>query len=96
MLAPLAWMDTLRCNSVGGIILVTQQFAKDGIFTPPPITVVAAAALATLGSLSATDPPGFAYSDFWDEYVLSPQAFDVDDNDQPLSLARSRGRSLVR
>jgi hypothetical protein len=35
MLAPLARMDMLRCDSVGGILLVTQQFAKDGTFTPP-------------------------------------------------------------
>jgi hypothetical protein len=72
MLAPLARMDTLRCTLVDGIILVTQQFAKDGTLTPPYIMVVAAPAQATLGSVSAMDPPGFAYSDFWDESVLSP------------------------
>jgi hypothetical protein len=89
MLAPLARMDMLRCDSVGGILLVTQQFAKDGSFTPHrDSTVVAAPALATLGSVSATDLPGCAYSDFWDESVLSSYAFSVDDNDHcPLLLA---------
>ena len=50
--------------------------------------MVAAPALATLGSVLTTDPSGFAYSDFWDKSVLSPYAFDVDDNDHcPLLLA---------
>jgi hypothetical protein len=88
MLLPLARMDMLRCDSVGGIILVTQQFAKDGTFTPPYIKVIAAPALATLGSVSVTDLPGFAYSDFWDKSILSPYAFDIDDNDhRPLLVA---------
>jgi hypothetical protein len=74
MLAGLAWMDKLCCNPAGGILLVTQQFAKDGTLTPPYITVIAAPALATLGYVVAMDPPGFVYSDFWDNSVLSPYA----------------------
>jgi hypothetical protein len=86
MLVPLARMDTLRCDSVGGILLVTQQFAKDGTVTSPYITVVAAPALATLGSVSATD-------DFRDESVLSAYAFAVDDNDHCPLLVASEGFS---
>jgi hypothetical protein len=74
--------------------LVTQQFAKDGTFTPPPyITVVAAPALATLGSVLATDPLGFGYSDFWDKSVLSLYALDVDDNDHRHLLVALEGFS---
>jgi hypothetical protein len=93
MLVPLARMDTLHCDSVGGILLVTQQFAKDGTVTSPYITLVTAPALATLGSVSATDPLGFAYSDFWDESVLSLYAFAVDDNDHCPLLVASEGFS---
>ena len=63
-LDPLAQLDMLHCDLVGGILLVTQHFAPDGTSTPPYITVAAAPALATLGSFLATDPPGFAYSKF--------------------------------
>jgi hypothetical protein len=81
----------LRCDLVGGLLLVTQQFVADGTFTLPYITVVAAPALAFLGSFLATDPPGFAYSDFWDKSNLSPYAFAVDDNDHcPLLVAAIR------
>jgi hypothetical protein len=88
MLAALAWMHTLRCNLAGGIILVIQQFAKDNTFTPLYITVVAVPTIATLGSVLAADPPGFACSDFWDKSVLSQYAFDVDGNNRcPLLVA---------
>jgi hypothetical protein len=92
-LDPLARLEMLRCDSVGGILLVTQQFATDGTSTPPYITVVAAPALASLGSFSATDPPGFAYSEFWDESVLSPYAFDVDDQPHCPLLVAAEGSS---
>jgi hypothetical protein len=65
-------MDKLRWDPVSGILLVTQQFAKDGTFTPPYITVVATTALATLGSVWAQDPLGFAYSDFWGRISTLP------------------------
>jgi hypothetical protein len=34
--------------------------------------VVAAPALVTLGSLDATNPPGYSFLDFWDDAVLTP------------------------
>jgi hypothetical protein len=88
---PLVQVNMLCCDLAGGLPLVAQQFTKDSTFTPPYITVVAAPALATLGSFSATDPPGFAYSDFWDDSILSPYAFDVDDNNHCPMLVATEG-----
>jgi hypothetical protein len=95
VLDPLARLEMLRRDSVGGILLVTQQFAKDGTSTPPYITVVAAPAVATLGAFSAEDPPGFAYSEFWDESVLSPYAFDVDESNHCPILGAAEGSSRL-
>jgi hypothetical protein len=89
MLDPIAPLAMWHCDLVGGLLLVTQQFAKDSTFAPPYITVlVAALTLATLGSFLVMDPPSFAYSDFWDDSLLCPYVYDIDDNDHcPLLVA---------
>jgi hypothetical protein len=62
-------------DAVGGLLIVTTQFTKEGTETAPYITVVAAPSQATLGTLDSTFPPGHTYSDFWDDDVLSPDVF---------------------
>jgi hypothetical protein len=69
---PMVRLSSLRLDSIGGILLVTQQYALDGTITEPYITVVAVPAMATLGSLDATNPPGYFFLDFWDSAVLEP------------------------
>jgi hypothetical protein len=67
----LARLGSLRQELVGGILLVTRQYMKDGISSAPYITIVAAPSLATLGPFSVDDPPGITYSDLWDDLVLA-------------------------
>jgi hypothetical protein len=75
---PMVRLSSLSADPIGGILLVTQQYAPDGTFTKPYITVVAAPALATLGPSDATNPPGFTFSDFWDDAVLEPFGIPAD------------------
>jgi hypothetical protein len=75
---PMARLSSLRSDAIGGILLVTQQYAPDGTTSVPYITVVAAPALATLGPLDVTHPPGYSFSDFWDEDVLAPFGLPAD------------------
>jgi hypothetical protein len=53
-------LNSLHLDDIGGLLVVTQQFAPDGISTKPYITIVAAPSMATLG-----------YSKFWDEELLA-------------------------
>jgi hypothetical protein len=69
---PMARLNSLRSEAVGGILLVTQQFAADGTASSSYLTIVAAPALATLGPLDDANPPGYSLSDFWDNTVLQP------------------------
>ena len=71
---PLERLKALRSDDIGGLLVVTQQFAPDGVSTEPYITIVAAPSLATLGILDAAHPPGLVYSEFWDEEVLASYA----------------------
>jgi hypothetical protein len=61
----MARLTSLRLEAVGGILLV-------GTLSDPYIVVVAAPALATLGLVDTTNPPGSSFLDFWDDTVLSP------------------------
>jgi hypothetical protein len=71
-------LSSLRSDAIGGILLVTQQYAPDGTTSEPYITVVAAPAMATLGSLDDSNPPGYSFSDFWDDAVLSQLGLPAD------------------
>jgi hypothetical protein len=62
-------LSSLHLDAIGGILLVTQQHAPDGTISDPYITVVAAPAMASLGSLDENTPPGYSFSDFWDDAV---------------------------
>jgi hypothetical protein len=77
---PMARLNSLRSKAVGGILLVTQQFAADGTASSSYLTIVAAPALATLGPLEDANPPGYSLSDFWDDAVLQPFGLPVDQN----------------
>jgi hypothetical protein len=75
---PMVRLSSLCSEVIGGILLVTQQYAPDGTTLEPYITVVAAPALATLGLLYATNPPGYSFLDFWDDVVLAPFGLPAD------------------
>jgi hypothetical protein len=75
---PMAGLNLLRLEAVGGILLVTQQFAADGLSSISYITVVAAPALATLGPMDDVNPRGYSFLDFWDNTVLQPFGIPVD------------------
>jgi hypothetical protein len=74
----MARLITLPSEAVCGILLVTQQFVPDGISSEAYITVVTSSALATLGLVNVTNPPGYSYSDFWDNTVLQPLGLPAD------------------
>jgi hypothetical protein len=69
---PLVPLNSLHLHDIGRLLVVTQQFAADGISMAPYITVVVAPSMATLGTFEVTHPTSLAYSDFWDEEVLTP------------------------
>jgi hypothetical protein len=71
MPTPMVRLSSLRSEAIGRILLVTQQYALDGTTLEPYIIVVAAPAMATLGLLDDTNPPGYSFSDFWDDVVLT-------------------------
>jgi hypothetical protein len=66
--------DFLSLEAVGGILVVTQQFPPDRMLMKPYIMAFAAPALATLGKVDTTHPPGLSFLDFWDNTVLTPLA----------------------
>jgi hypothetical protein len=62
---PMVRLSSLRSDAIGGILLVTQQYAPDGTTSQPYITTVGAApAMATLGLLDENTPPGYSFLDF--------------------------------
>jgi hypothetical protein len=76
---PVACLISWSSEAVGGILLVTQQFAPDGTKTEPYITVIAAPSLATLGTGDKNYPSG-SLSDFWDDAVLTRFGLPADSN----------------
>jgi hypothetical protein len=93
MPTPMTRLISLSSEAVGGILLVTQQFAPDGTMTEPYITVVAAPSLATLGMVDANHPPGLSLSDFWDNTVLTPFGLPADSNLHCPFMAAAEGVS---
>jgi hypothetical protein len=85
----------LYSDKVGGIFLVTKQFFKDGLASPPYITIVAAPALATLGQFSTADPPGISTPNYWDNSVLAPFNVQMRDGQHCPMLATAEGFSCL-
>ena len=91
--APMDRLQTLYSDTVGGILLVTKQFFKDGTATLPYITIVAAPSLAPRGKFSPADPPGIATADYWDATVLAPYSIQIGDGLHCPMLTASEGFS---
>jgi hypothetical protein len=72
---------------------VTQEYAPDRTTSEPYITVVAALAMATLGSLDDNTPPGYSFSDFWDNVVLTPFGLPADPTLHCPFMAAAKGIS---
>ena len=64
---PLDRLDLLRSKPIGGILAVFSHFDESTqTFGTPVLRVVACPAVATLGTFSVQDPPGFNLQEAWD------------------------------
>jgi hypothetical protein len=86
-------LHNLYTDTVGGIILVTKQFSKDGSASDPFITINAAPSLAPLGAFLMADPPGIAIDNYWDPAVLAPYDIQIGDRLHCPLLAAKEGFS---
>jgi hypothetical protein len=78
----------LRSSPVGGLLLVLKHWNVDtASYGKPIVRLVASPALATLGSFSATDLPGFNLQDAWDLSAPPLSEFSTSDSSCPLMVS---------
>ena len=86
-------LHLLRSSPIGGLLLVLHHWdPSTQAFGTPVLRVVACPAVATLGSFSVADPPGFNLQEIWDSTDAPISEFPHSDLSCPI-LVSSTGTS---